>query len=159
MSDTETPPVLPPPEGYRVLPMTGGFIGANGPLHIRVEREPGTKTVRRVQLGFRVEPRHCNPMGNCHGGMLATFADMLMPFTAHRVTAAVRGRFLPTVSLQVDYLRGAALGDWVQGEAQVLRTTRSLVFMQGVVGVDGEPILRCSGVFKIGPVFAPHGGT
>jgi hypothetical protein len=35
----------------------------------------------------------------------------------------------------------------------MLRTTRSMVFMQGLVSADGEAVARVSGVFKIGPRF------
>jgi hypothetical protein len=44
----------------------------------------------------------------------------------------------------------AALGAWVQGEAQILRTTRNMLFGQGLVTADGEPSLRISGIFKLG---------
>lgn len=138
--------------------MGGDFIAANGPIYLRHERgahiaDGGVL----VQMGFRVEARHCNPMRICHGGWLASFADMLMPLSIHRKSAEVGLRFLPTISLQIDYLAPARLGAWVMGEAQVLRTTRSLVFAQGLVTADGEPALRCSGIFKIGPPFAAPG--
>ena len=132
------------PEGFVVLAMGGPFIQNNGPLYVRRE---GTV----VQFGFRVEQRHVNTMGNLHGGMMATFCDMLLPLSVHSKSAAVADRFLPTVSLQVDYLAPARLGMWVQGEAEPLRITRSLVFAQGLVSADGEPCARVSGVFKIGP--------
>lgn len=133
-----------PPEGFTVLPLGGDFMGRNGPLHIR--REGG-----KVRLGFRVEQRHCNPMGNCHGGMLASFADMLLPMAAQRQSAEVGARFLPTIGLQIDYLAPAPLGAWVEGEAEVLRVTRALVFVQGLASADGVPALRASGIFKLGP--------
>jgi uncharacterized protein (TIGR00369 family) len=132
------------PEGFRLFRQSTGFIGVNGPLHF-VHQGPLFK------LGFVVEERHCNPMGICHGGMLATFADMLLPMGAVMSVPELHRRFLPTVSLQVDFLRSAKLGEWVEGEMQVLRTTRQLVFAQGVVKSGGETALRCSGVFKIGP--------
>ena len=71
----------------------------------------------------------------------------------HRKSSEVGQRFLPTVSLQLDYLAPSPLGAWVQGEGQVLRVTRSMVFVQGLVSADGVPAVRCSGVFKIGPPF------
>jgi hypothetical protein len=55
--------------------------------------------------------------------------------------------------MQIDYLAAAPLGAWVQGEAQLLRTTRSLVFMQGLFQADGVAVARTSGIFKIGPPF------
>jgi hypothetical protein len=44
----------------------------------------------------------------------------------------------------------APLGAWIQGEADVLRTTRNMLFGQGLVTADGEPALRVSGIFKMG---------
>ena len=134
------------PEGFKPRSFGGGFVAANGPLYV--------KTLERgVLIGFRVEPRHCNPMGICHGGMIATFCDMFLPISAHHLADELHQRFLPTINLQVDYLAPSAQGAWVQGEGQLLRSTRSLVFMQGVVTADGEPVARASGIFKIGPRF------
>jgi uncharacterized protein (TIGR00369 family) len=134
------------PEGFKPRRFGDGFIAVNGPLYVK-KLEPG------IQLGFRVERRHCNPMGICHGGMIATFCDMLLPISAHYLSPELARRFLPTINLQVDYLAASKLGAWVQGEAQLLRATRSLVFMQGVVSADGDPVARVSGIFKIGPHF------
>jgi acyl-coenzyme A thioesterase PaaI-like protein len=56
---------------------------------------------------------------------------------------------LPTVSLQLDFMAPARMGDWVEGEGQVLRVTRSLVFAQGLARSDDRILLRCSGIYKI----------
>ena len=47
----------------------------------------------------------------------------------------------------------APLGCWIEGTAELLRATRTLVFAQGLVTADGVPCARASGVFKIGPEF------
>ena len=135
----------PLPEGFAPLVAGGPYIQHNGPLYLRHEGSV-------VQFGFRVERRHVNPMNNLHGGMMATFCDMLLPLSVHRKNDQVADRFLPTISLQIDYLAPAPLGAWVEGEAEPLRITRSLVFAQGLVTADGVPCARVSGVFKIGPV-------
>lgn len=98
-----------------------------------------------------MEERHTNPLKICHGGMLATFADMLIP-CASMYRHEMERRFLPTISLQIDYMGAAPLGAWIQGEADVLRTTRNMLFGQGLVSADGQPALRVSGIFKLGPV-------
>jgi uncharacterized protein (TIGR00369 family) len=134
------------PDGFRAREFGGGFIGVNGPLYAR-------RTEAGFQLGFRVEERHCNPMRICHGGMMATFCDMLLPISAHVMAKELAQRFLPTINLQIDYLAASPLGAWVQGEAELLRATRSLVFMQGLVQADGVSVARVSGIFKIGPPF------
>lgn len=135
----------PPPPGFKPVHSMGEYIQVNGPLHLRTHEG-------RFQLGFRVERRHTNPMLICHGGMIASFCDMLLPMAAHRDPAVGR-RFLPTINLQIDYLATVALGAWVQGEGQVLRATRSIVFVQGLVSADDKPVARASGIFKIGPEF------
>lgn len=135
-------PTVAIPEGFKAVVVGGPFIAHNGPLYARW-------TGGRLQLGFRVETRHTNPLAICHGGMMATLADMLLP-CASMYQAAGERRFLPTVSLQVDYLGPSPSGAWVQGEGEVLRTTRNLLFAQGLITADGEPVLRVSGVFKLG---------
>ncbi len=149
-----------PPAGFRAVAMGGEYMRVNGPLYRRVVDVPahaapaaGLAAAQRVQMGFRVEARHTNPAGICHGGMMASFCDMLLPVCAHHLSPALASRFLPTISLQVDYLAPTPLGAWVQGEAEVLRVTRTLAFLQGLVTADGTPVARASGVFKIGPVF------
>lgn len=146
MSAGAVPETRPVPPGFVPVPLGGGFIAANGPLYVFHQGQD-------VRMGFVVEPRHCNPMSVCHGGMLASFCDMLLPISVHRKSAEVGQRFLPTVSLQLDYLAPVPLGAWVEGECEVLKVTRTMVFAQGLVRADGVLAVRCSGVFKIGPKF------
>jgi uncharacterized protein (TIGR00369 family) len=148
MTDLPMPTDLP--EGFRPLPMGGEFMRVNGPLYLRHDGDDG------VQVGFRVEKRHTNPMDICHGGMMASFCDMLLPISIHR-KSKVGQRFLPTINLQIDFLAPAPLGAWVQGEGQVLRVTRAMVFAQGLVSADGVPAVRVSGIFKIGHEFGAAG--
>ncbi len=101
------------PEGFRPLRFNMGFIAAVGPLYGKWD---GT----RLAMGFRVEPRHCNPGQVAHGGMLATFADMFIPIAARLQGKADVG-FAPTVNLTLDYIAPAKLGAWVEGTADFLR--------------------------------------
>ena len=142
---TNTP--LPIPPGFQPIEAGGPYMQNNGPLYLLHQGDV-------VKFGFRVEQRHINPMNNLHGGMMASFCDMLLPLSVHRKSTEVGNRFLPTISLQIDYLAPAPLGCWVEGEAEPLRVTRSLVFAQGLVRADGVPCARVSGVFKIGPAIA-----
>lgn len=129
------------PEGFVPLRLPMGFLDANGPLYGKWEGG-------RLHLGFRVEKRHCNPAMVAHGGMLATFADMLLPLAARAQSDSDLG-FLPTINLTCDYLAPAPMGAWVEGQADAIRVTRKLLFAQGLAFVDGEPALRANGVFKI----------
>jgi uncharacterized protein (TIGR00369 family) len=137
-----SPPADTPPSGYRPVAVGGDFVAGLGPLYARWE--DGV-----FSLGLRVQARHCNPIGHCHGGMLATLADMLLPYAA-MYQLNVDRRFTPTVSLQLDYLAPAPLGAWIEGRAEVLRSTRRLLFVQGVACINGAAVLRASGIFKWG---------
>lgn len=131
------------PEGFRLLKHPKGFIEANGPFHGKWD---GT----HISLGLRVEMRHCNISKICHGGMLATLADMSLAFAAHFQSGQALG-FVPTINLACDYLAPAPLGSWIEGRGDVLRATKNLLFMQGIVAADGKPALRMSGIFKVLP--------
>ena len=138
-----------PPDGFVAVQIGGTFATHNGPLYARWRSGEGGG---RLQLGFRVLlPHHGNPGNACHGGMLGTFADVLISSAAQYQTDIPR-TFLPTISLQTDFLAAAPMGSWVQGEADILRVTRNLIFSQGLVHADGKPALRASGIFKRGPL-------
>lgn len=137
------------PAGFRPLPFEGeGFIGRNGPVYVdRSGAEP--------VFGFAIGVQHCNPMGICHGGWTATMMDMVLPLTARFVVPDLAARFLLTVSIAVDYLGSPKQGAWVEGRGQVLRRTGRMVFIQGLLTVEGEAVARGSGVFRIGPDAPP----
>ena len=67
------------------------------------------------------------------------------------LTVVEKGEGWFAVEVSDETLSKTTLGAWVEGEAEPLRITRSLVFAQGLVTADGVPCARVSGVFKIGP--------
>jgi uncharacterized protein (TIGR00369 family) len=138
------------PPGFKRLMAGGPYMQFNGPLYGRLIQVSGQP---RVLIGFRVEPRHTNPVGVCHGGMLASMADMMAAICVPYQTSLPR-HFFPTISLQMDFLAPARLGDWVQAETEILHTTRNLVFTQALIRADEELVLRVSAVYKVGPLWS-----
>lgn len=137
---TSTIDTQEPPAGFKpVLFQSNPYLDLVGPLYGRLDGDD-------FVLGFRVDRRHCNPGGTCHGGMLMTLADMLLLLGAN-VQCDIR-RYMTTVSVTNDFLAPAPAGSWLEGRVQVLRTTRSLVFVQGTMSLDGSPVLRTSGILK-----------
>ena len=63
------PQASQPPQGFREIPRPGPFNGLVGPLYERREGEA-------VSIGVRIAEKHANSRGICHGGMLATLADL-----------------------------------------------------------------------------------
>jgi uncharacterized protein (TIGR00369 family) len=134
-----------PPPGFRVIGGLEGLIADNGPIFARRE-EDGS-----IVFGCRIMPNMCNPMGVAHGGWVATLSDVSLPLTARLTIPELEGNFLLTVNLSVDYLQGAKLGDWVECRARVLKRTKRMAFIDGLMSVDGEVTARASGVFRTGP--------
>jgi len=133
-----------PPEGFVHVQVGGAYATHNGPLFARWHEG-------RIQLGFRVAPQHANPGNACHGGMLSLVSDIVISTAAQYQTDIPR-TFLPTISLQTDFLAPAPMGSWVQGQADILKVTAKLIFSQGLLTADGEPVMRASGVFRRGPL-------
>ena len=131
------------PEGFVKLTLgTNPFVDSVGPLY--GHREEGL--AGRLVMGIRIEPRHCSPSGFAHGGMLMTMADMLIVLGANVQTGL--NRFMTTVSLSADFMAAVGQDAWLEGRLDILRTTRTLVFCQGIYRVDGEPVLRVDGIVK-----------
>src|ERR1700723_298930 len=89
-----------PPQGYKLLPTGVGFNQLLGSVYGRLKDG-------RLTLGMRISPRHLNPQQTCHGGVLASFADM-QGYVAQR-EAGLTDQITPTISLSVDYLAPVSL--------------------------------------------------
>jgi len=99
------------------------------------------------RFGFRVEDKHCNLLPTCHGGMMATFADVVMSKAV--LLVGVDRTSMPTVDLSVDYLAPAPLGGWVEATVRIDRLAASLAFIHATFHVEEAMVLRTSGVFRI----------
>lgn len=129
-----------PPAGFEPWQADQYFYGTVGPMFMRYANE-------HINLGFRVGEKHCNAAEICHGGMLATVIDIQMGLGAN-IDLGITG-FTVTVNMTTDFVAAARLGDWVQAENKVVKQTRSLIFSEGLMTVDGEPVLRANAVLKV----------
>lgn len=140
------------PSGFTQLKLRANpFVDPLGPLF-------GKKEGDTIVVALRIEPRHCNPGGTCHGGMLMTMADMLL-----LINANVQGniaRYMVTVNLTCDFVGPAVEGDWLEGRATVLRASKNMVFANGIMTVADNPVARVNGIFKPtgeeNPAFGRH---
>ncbi len=149
-----------PPAGFVPVPLGSAFANLTGPWYARWvphAAEPSSRPLGQIQFGFFVAPQHANLGNTCHGGMLCTFADIVLAAAA-RFQSDSAPSFLPTINLQTDFMAPAALGSWVQGQAQVLKMTTALVFTQGLITANGVVAVRASALLKRGPLLAPGSG-
>jgi uncharacterized protein (TIGR00369 family) len=100
----------------------------------------------RLRFGFVVAPKHLNRAGNLHGGMLMTLADQSMAMTARKATG---GKQHATIELNTQFVGGVRLGEFVEAHPEVVRATRSVVFMQAKMFVGTRVVVTTSGIWKI----------
>jgi uncharacterized protein (TIGR00369 family) len=137
--DPPTPPEPhAAPEGFAPLDPGLGFGQFFGPIGFGAEPP---------RIGFRVTERHVNLFGFCHGGALATFADyQIAPLRRAKV---VEGPFSPTLSLNIDYLGPARLGDWIEAETTLVRATGRYLFTQAILSNAEGPVARSTAIYAI----------
>lgn len=140
-----------PPEGYEPLPTGPGFNCYFGPLY-------GKVIDGKLRLGMRIGKRHVNPHDTCHGGILASFADMQL-YVSQQQEPDLRYRLMPTINMTLDYIAPVVLGNWLEGHTTLLRATRSTLFQQTLAMVEERPVFRSSCVYRITRHRAPIGST
>lgn len=118
---------------------TGDAFNAHvGPFYYR-EREDGTPV-----CAMRVEARHLNGGGMMHGGALMTFAD----YCLYVFGATLGDPHMVTVSFNGEFVGAVQEGAVVECTGEVIRGTRSMVFLRGLMAVGDETVFSFSGVLK-----------
>lgn len=132
MSENQIPP------GWRVRPGKN-FNSFVGPFY-----EPENSDSLRA--GFVTDERHGNKRGVTHGGMIATAFDVSL---GNAAWSAAAGERCATVQLTIQYVGALKLHEFAEVSVEVIRTTRSLVFLRGTMIAGGRTIATADGVWKI----------
>ena len=127
------------PDGFVINLWQRGFGRTVGPFYSK--RDPVTND---EIMAFRVEEHHANGMGNCHGGMLMSFADMAWG----RVISNKREIGWVTVRLTTDFLSGAHMGDWVEGTSEIIAEQDDVFTVRGRIWCGERTLITGTGVFK-----------
>jgi len=140
-----SPPTLPNPadvpDGFEPLPGSGtGFDTLSGPYFGRVI--DGVPVI-----GVRIEARHLNSYGSCHGGVLLTMADY--QGASVRYLAGIGDHDTPSVTVSLDFVARVHAGAWLEMHCRLVRRTKHLLFSEGNLVADGEIVGRIDGIYKI----------
>ena len=128
----------PAQAGWEVLE-TSGFISLVGPLWTRRDGDD-------LVFGFLAEPKHHNRRGVVQGGMLMTFADRALGTTAWYANGR---RPQATVQLDVHFVDAVAIGEFVEAHCEIVRRTRSVMFMRATLTVGARVVATAAGVWKV----------
>jgi uncharacterized protein (TIGR00369 family) len=110
----------------------------------------------QVELALQLRDAHCNSRGFAHGGLLCALADNAMGLSA--VAAARTLSANPnhqgfgsavTVSLNLDFIGSAQVGQWLVVTPCVLKTGKSLAFVESRICADGQLVARASATFRL----------
>ena len=126
------------PPGFRAMAGLSPFNALVGPLYER-------RGEASVSIGMRVEEKHTNSRGICHGGVLATLADLALGYAMLAKTGD-RGGFL-TAQLSVDYAGTAKVGDWIESLVEVQHAGSRLAFANCYLIAGERRIVRASAIF------------
>jgi uncharacterized protein (TIGR00369 family) len=105
------------------------------------------QTPDAVILGLRLATPHANARGFAHGGLIAALTDKAM---GHSCGHKMRGTHsLVTVSMSIDFIGSAQLGQWLTVETDVIKTGSTICFAQCLVKADAIAIARANATFRV----------
>ena len=130
------------PEGFEPHFRKSPFTDPWEPLYSK-------KTEKSVSLGLCLAKAHTNARGLIHGGLIASLADNTMGYSCAQATEW-KTTFV-TVSLAVDYVGTAQIGQWLAVECEVIKTGSTLCFAQSLIKADDVVIARASATFRVVP--------
>lgn len=128
------------PPGFRPYDEPSPFLDRIGPLY---QKDADSGPV----FGLRALEHHCNRRGIVHGGLLVSFADIVLGKTMSW-SQEPPARLL-TASLSVDFLGAGRLGDWIEAVCDTHRIGRRLAFANCYLSVERRNIARASGAFSV----------
>lgn len=130
------------PAGFELRHEDNTFMDRIGPVYQQVLPD-------RVILGVRLARHQLNPGFSTHGGMLMSLLDVSFGSTAAQVLG--HEGIVATVSMTVNMLAAAREGEWIQAEAQVDKTTKTLSFISGRIVAADRVLATATGVFRNPP--------
>jgi acyl-coenzyme A thioesterase PaaI-like protein len=128
------------PDGFERHTRHSGLTDPWEPIYAR-------RSTHGVSLAIRAAAPHANSRGFVHGGLITALADNAMRLSCGQQIANTSG--LVTVSLSVDFVGFAKVGQWLEIRPEVIKTGKSLCFATARVLADDSVCARTSGVFKV----------
>jgi uncharacterized protein (TIGR00369 family) len=119
------------------LPNPCPFSALIGPVQ---RRRVGDQWV----YGLRVTQQHTNSAGIMHGGVITSFLDEVIG----EIVNDLGNRKHVTVQFSTTFLSMARVGDFLECDCEIVRTTRSMTFIAARLNVNGEAIATATAIFK-----------
>ena len=105
------------------------------------------QTSDAIILGLRLAEAHTNARGFVHGGLIAALTDKAMGHSCGHKMGGTHS--LVTVSMSIDFISSAQIGQWLVIESEVIKTGGTLCFAQCRVTADDAVIARANATFRV----------
>ena len=126
-------------EGFKTWDGVDPFENTVGPFAYRYDEND------KPVCALNSKPHHCNASGMLHGGLLMSFADFCLFMIAERDMAGQHG---VTLAMNTEFVGAVGAGQRITSTGEVVRNTRSLVFVRGVIKAGDQTLLSYSGIIK-----------
>ena len=127
-------------EKFEQISLKPGFMKHNGGVMF--------KSISNTEYEFKstISENHLNAAGITHGGYLSALIDAGAGTAAHR---AADNAPCVTISLDLKFIGSSRSGDEIIGYVNILKKTKSLVFLFCTLKCNDKIITSASGVWKI----------
>jgi uncharacterized protein (TIGR00369 family) len=109
---------------------------------VLVRLEDGVARVRMTP-----ERRHSNFGDNVHGGTLLGFIDVAL-FAAVRSFGLIDAGMAVTLDLNTHFIGAGRVGEPLEAKVELLRETRRLIFLRGLLVQDAGVVCEFSGTIR-----------
>ncbi|MDF8332235.1 PaaI family thioesterase [Novosphingobium cyanobacteriorum] len=116
-----------------------------GSTLVRLEELPGGKQCLRLRMN--AERRHSNVMDAVHGGVTLALIDVSL-FAGFRFLLDGDAAGAVTLDLSTQFIGAGKIGQPMDAVVEVLRETRRLVFLRGIVEQDDTMVAAFSGTIR-----------
>ena len=127
-------------EEFEQISKVSGFMRHNGGLYFRKISE------NFYEFKTTINDLHLNKRGITHGGFVCTLIDAGAGTAVYRST---NRQSCVTVSLDVKFIAPTLKGDEIIGNVEILKKTKSMVFVDCKLKKKSQIVAQASGVWKV----------
>ena len=127
-------------QDFEQISRVSGFMHHNGGLYFREISE------NEYEFKTTIREFHLNKREITHGGFICSLIDSGAGTAVHRTTGQ---KSCVTVSLDIKFIAPSRIGDDLIGNVQILKKTRSMVFVNCNLKKNDQLIASATGVWKV----------
>ena len=127
-------------QDFEQISRVSGFMHHNGGLYFREISE------NEYEFKATIKEFHLNKREITHGGFICSLIDSGAGTAVYRTTGQ---KSCVTVSLDIKFIAPSRIGDDLIGNVQILKKTRSMVFLNCNLKKNDQLIASATGVWKV----------